>query len=289
MTVSQPQAKIEVQNSDDRYRLLFASNPNPMWIFDPQTLAFLEVNQAAIQVITHLTNFQPAEILTKTHWEVFPLLAGGIVEERYRQAVAEQIPAHFELFYEPTSSWFEIHAYPSEIGLGIYFRDISERKLAEELLLRTQSRLQYLLTSNPAILYACEASGDYAATFISENVSVMLGYHSQDFLTDSKFWANHIHPDDLERVFAGLVHLFEVGTHTHEYRFRHQDGSYRWVIDELKLISDPTGQPVEIVGYWIDITERKQAEQKIREQANLLAIATDSKAWGCWPAVSPTI
>ncbi len=160
--------------------------------------------------------------------------------------------------------------------MGIYFRDISDRKLAEEQLLLTQNRLQYLLSSNPAILYACEASGDYAATFISENVSAMLGYQSHDFLADSRFWANQIHPEDLERVFAGLAHLFDVGRHTHEYRFRHQDGSYRWVLDELKLISDSAGNPVEIVGYWIDITDRKQAEQKIREQANLLAIATDA-------------
>ena len=403
---AKPQAEVKLPKSEHRYRLLFESNPNPMWIYDPETLAFLEVNQAAIdrygyseseflamtiadirpisdiralrqtnqqivpgqphigmwqhrtqdrsiidvkviayavvvdgkqvnvvtieditalkqleaerqqaevelskahqrtisvwesmtdayatldrdwrftyanqaaiQAITYLTQIEAAEIYHKTHWEVFPVLAGGIVEERYQQAVTEQIPVHFEVFYEPTGNWFEVHAYPSEIGLGIYFRDITDRKLGEAQLLRTESRLRYLLSSNPAILYACKASGDYAATFISENVSMMLGYQSQEFLADPKFWAERIHPEDVERVFAGLTHLFEVGVHIHEYRFRHQDGSYRWVLDELKLLRDPVGEPLELVGYWIDITDRKLAEQKIREQANLLAIATDA-------------
>jgi PAS domain S-box-containing protein len=154
--------------------------------------------------------------------------------------------------------------------------DISDRKAAETQLLLTEARLRYLLTSNPAVLYTCQATDDYAATFISENIRTMLGYESREFLEDSNFWASHIHPEDAPQVFAGLTHLFDQGGHTHEYRFLHQDGSYRWVLDELKLVRDVEGNPLEIVGYWIDITDRKQFEQKIIEQANLLAIATDA-------------
>jgi hypothetical protein len=46
----------------------------------------------------------------------------------------------------------------------------------------------YLLASNPAVLYACQATGNYAATFISKNVSTMTGYESREFLEDSNFW-----------------------------------------------------------------------------------------------------
>ncbi len=237
---------------------------------------FIYVNHAAAQVITHLTGIAPGDILGKTHGEVFPALVGKEIEQRYRQATAEQAPVHFDNFYAPTGDWFEIHIYPSAIELGVYFRDISDRKTSESELLRTEERLRYLLASNPAVLYACQASGDFAATFISENITVMLGYEEADFLADGQFWANHIHPDDAPQVFAGLTHLFEQGTHTHEYRFQHQDGSYRWVLDQLKLVADAAGNPLEIVGYWIDITDRKESEQKIREQANLLAIATDA-------------
>jgi PAS domain S-box-containing protein len=244
---------------------------------------FTYVNQAAVKVINFLTNTAPEEILNSNFWEVFPLLLGGELEFKFRQALVDRMPAHFDYFYESTENWFELHAYPSPIGLGVYFRDITEakrdevvRKTAETQLLLTEERLRYLLSSNPAVLYACQATGDYAATFISDNISGMLGHEGHEFLEDSQFWASHIHPEDAPQVFTGLTHLFEQGTHTHEYRFLHRDGSYRWVLDELKLIRDAEGNPLEIVGYWIDITDRKQAEQKILEQANLLAIATDA-------------
>ena len=56
--------------------------------------------------------------------------------------------------------------------------------------------------------------------------------------------------------------IFEKGKVVHEYRFRHKDGPYKWVRDELTLFSDSEGNPMEFVGSWMDITERKQAEME---------------------------
>jgi PAS domain S-box-containing protein len=154
--------------------------------------------------------------------------------------------------------------------------DITESKQAELELQRTEERLRYLLTTNPAAIYACEASGGFKMTFVSENVSQMLGYQSWDFLADPHFWAAQIHPEDCHRVFADLSQIIDLGAHVYEYRFRHQDGNYIWVRDELRLILDSNGEPLEIIGYWSDITERRQSEQVIQEQADLLDIAPDA-------------
>ncbi len=88
-------------------------------------------NQTATQVIYSLVGLRPEEFLGKTHWEIFPWSVGGTIEREYRRAVAKQVSVHFEMLYEPTLSWFEIHAYPSAEGLGIYFRDINDRKRLE--------------------------------------------------------------------------------------------------------------------------------------------------------------
>jgi PAS domain-containing protein len=111
-------------------------------------------NSTATQMLCQLTNLEANKILGKTHWEIFPWTVGTIVDREYRRAVAEQVAVHFEVFYEPTVNWFEIHAYPSEIGLGVYFRDITDRKTAETQLHQTEAKLRHLLSSNPAILYA---------------------------------------------------------------------------------------------------------------------------------------
>lgn len=128
-----------------------------------------------------------------------------------------------------------------------------------------RERLKYLLSTNPGVIYTCRPSGDYGATFVSENITSQLGYEAHEFIEDSCFWADRIHPEDRPHVFAGLPDLFEKGHYTHEYRFLHKDGSYRWMHDKLKLIRDSEGNPLEIVGLWIDITDRKKMEEALRE------------------------
>jgi PAS domain S-box-containing protein len=217
---------------------------------------FIYANSAAISAFV-LMNVNANEIIGFSLWDVFPATMGDIVEKKLRQAIAKQAPAHFEFFHQPTDNWFEIHAYPADQELGIYFRDITDRKTSEDNLLRTEARLRYLLSSNPAVLYACQATGDYGATFVSDNVKEMLGYESAAFLEESDLWASRIHPEDALQVSKGITQLFIQGTYTHEYRFLHQDGSYRWVLDDLKLIRNEADEPLEIVGYWSDITEKK--------------------------------
>jgi PAS domain S-box-containing protein len=141
--------------------------------------------------------------------------------------------------------------------------ELEQRVLERTAQLRSaRERLQFVLSATPAVIYTSKASGDYAATFISDNIA-QLGYTPVEFLENPDFWVSHIHPDDAPRVLADLAHLFEHGHHIHEYRFRLKDGSYRWMRDELHLVRDEDGNPLETVGYWIDITERKQAEEAL--------------------------
>jgi len=141
----------------------------------------------------------------------------------------------------------------------------AKRNSAKETIHAAQERLKYLFTSSPAVIYCCKPSGDYGATFISENIASQLGYEAHEFIEDPSFWADRIHPGDKPHFFAGLSDLFETGYYTHEYRFLHKDGSYRWMHDQLKLIRDSEDNPIEIVGFWMDITDRKKMEEALRE------------------------
>jgi PAS domain S-box-containing protein len=142
--------------------------------------------------------------------------------------------------------------------------DITERQRAAVALLVSQERLHYLLSSSPGVIYSCKPSGDYAATFISENVISMLGYEVQDFIQTPSFWIDRVFAEDLPRISADLEKLLDQEQINYEYRFFHKDGSVRWMFDQAKLVLDDTGTPVEIVGYWLDITERKQLEEELK-------------------------
>lgn len=183
--------------------------------------------------------------------------------------------------------WMETRAVPlhnklngTVVQLAIA-RDITDRKLVEQQLQITQARLRHLLNSSPAVIYSSQASGDYAATFVSDNITSMLGYEAREFLEDPQFWANHIHPEDTHRVFAELSAVFELGHQTHEYRFQHKDGSYRWVRDEFKLVQ-AAGKPLEIVGYWIDISDRKQTEEALQKSEERWQLALKGNNDGIW-------
>jgi len=139
-------------------------------------------------------------------------------------------------------------------------RDSRVGEQLKEAQVTAQQRLARLLSSSPAVIYSFKATGDFAPTFVSENIRAVFGYAPGEYLEHPSFWRDRVHPDDLTRVEEAISQFFQNGTHAVQYRFRRNDGSYCWVNDEQQLISDKKGQPPEIVGSWSDITARKAAE-----------------------------
>jgi PAS domain S-box-containing protein len=142
--------------------------------------------------------------------------------------------------------------------------EIAERKRIEKMLELNRLRLEQLLAANPAVIYAADVVVNrLMVTFVSDNIIQRLGYEPKEVKEDPMFWFAHIHPDDAMRGVTGLSLLFEHGYLTHEYRFRRKDGTYRWLHDEMRLVRDAKGNPMEVIGSWFDITERKQAEEQL--------------------------
>ena len=122
-------------------------------------------------------------------------------------------------------------------------------------------RYEHLLTVSPAIIYSTHATGDYACTFVSENIRTVMGFAPDEMLTDPKCWPDRLHPEDAGRVLGDLAPLIKKGGGTVEYRFRHRDGHYVWIQDTFKVLYDQAKEPLELVGAWADITTRKRAEE----------------------------
>ncbi|MDD5035834.1 MAG: diguanylate cyclase, partial [Methylococcaceae bacterium] len=141
------------------------------------------------------------------------------------------------------------------------FAEAVEARTAE--LTASKARLEFLLAENPAVIYTSQTSGDYAITWVSPNIATLLGYTSADFTEAPDFWTARIHPDDRGRVFADLQGLSETDRCILEYRFRHADGNWRWMHDEPRLLREAAGKAREIVGYWVDCSERKRQEALI--------------------------
>jgi diguanylate cyclase (GGDEF)-like protein/PAS domain S-box-containing protein len=147
-------------------------------------------------------------------------------------------------------------------------------------LLETQAQLKHVLFSNPVVIYSRSAVSDYQFSFVSENVSLHLGYEAAPFLESANFWQQRVHPDDLSKILTGLSSVANQPNQVYEYRFLHPDGSYHWFQDSFKLVETEPAKATEsreIIGCWQDITTRKQAETALQRRDRLLqgvAIAT---------------
>lgn len=141
-----------------------------------------------------------------------------------------------------------------------------ERKQAEKELRSVTQRLQHLLAATPAVIFSCKLDGNYDVTFVSENVVSLIGYEARELVDGSLDWHSLVHPEDREMVATAYEQLLEKELISYEYREQHKDGNYRWIYDEVKLVKDAAGIPVECVGYGVDITDRKQAEAALQQQ-----------------------
>jgi PAS domain S-box-containing protein len=143
-----------------------------------------------------------------------------------------------------------------------------------------QQRLEFLVSTIPVVIYTCKAEGDFGATFVSNGVRALWGYEPAEFLNDSRFWIDRLHPEDADRIVAGLSNVLADDQYSHEYRFRTKNGEYRWVRDELRLLRGTAGEPLEIVGHCFDITERRKAEAALRESEERYALVTEASLDG---------
>ncbi|TLS75791.1 EAL domain-containing protein [Mariprofundus erugo] len=171
-----------------------------------------------------------------------------------------------ELVYS-VGHWLDFRAMKQENLRLQDFQAIHQRLQENEAQIRqANERLNFLLTSTAAVIYAATVDDDYGTTFISENIRRMCGYEADRFMADPGFRMACVHPDDVARVREACKRALVRSGGRFEYRFRHRDGHYLWVGDEVRVEADIHGQP-ELMGFMVDISERKQGEEKIRQMA----------------------
>ncbi len=147
---------------------------------------------------------------------------------------------------------------------GIYW-DITEKKLAEEELRKSRERYELVVQGSQDGLWDWNvASGEI---YFSPRYQTMLGYKDDEMPGRVEDWIELIHPDDRTRALDALHSYFEGKTSIYEseFRLRHRDGSYRWVLSRGAALFDGQGRPYRVAGSHEDITGRKRAEEGLRD------------------------
>ncbi len=152
------------------------------------------------------------------------------------------------------------------IGCVLVFRDVSDRRQAEQRL--QQSELRYRLVGDAAndAIWDWNLISDEVTW--NEGVRTRFGYTTEQVGPDASWWVEHIHPEDREQVVDSIHAAIDGDAEQwqHQYRFRRSDGSYIHVLDRGRILRTDSGKPIRMVGSMFDLTERIEAEEKLRVQ-----------------------
>ncbi|MBI4624943.1 MAG: PAS domain S-box protein [Verrucomicrobia bacterium] len=143
--------------------------------------------------------------------------------------------------------------------------DITGRKHAEEALQRSYERFDLVACATKDVIWDWDLQTNLL--WWNDNYQTMFGYSKEETVPGIESWVAFIHPDDSERVLAGIHAAIDGGRRhwSDEYRFRRRDGQYAQIFDRGFVVWDAKGKGIRMIGAMTDITARKQAEVALQQ------------------------
>ncbi|HEY9667472.1 MAG TPA: PAS domain S-box protein, partial [Coleofasciculaceae cyanobacterium] len=257
-------AEVVLQESEERYRRLFENNPQPMWMFDAQTLSFLAVNEAAVRhygysqaefLAMTVRDIRPAEdipaLLNKLAKTPDPLDYAGTWRHLKKDGsvIEVEITSHAETF-------------AGRDAYLVLINDVTKRKRIERALQQSEERFRTLADNIAQLAWMADENGlifwynqrwfDYTGATFEE----MKGWG----------WQKVHHPEHVKQVVQKYRHCIETGdTWEDTFPLRSKDGQYRWFLSRAIPLRDKQGKVFRWFGTNTDITERKHAEAALRQ------------------------
>ena len=277
----------EMKRADKAYVRICRMASELICLADLQTATFLQVNPAFMRVL----GYTEQELLNRPFLEFVhpddmePTIQ--IIEDKLRSG--EDV-IRFENRYRHKDGSYRLlqwnsHPVVEEDKIYAIAHDITESRRAQRALTESAQRIQAIVSAANVGLWDWDLETNRIA--YSAEWKRQIGYEEDEIGNGFEEWESRVHPDDLPHARAHVERaIAERNDHYQlEFRFRHKNGSYIWILAQASILKDETGKPVRTLGSHIDITEQKQAQERIVLLSEMLDAAPvaitihDTEGW----------
>ncbi len=167
------------------------------------------------------------------------------------------------------------------VGFFVLVFDVTENKQSEARLRDSEERLRLAMSAAHQGLY--DLNVQTGECIVSPEYALMLGYDPAEFCESNAAWRDRMHPDDRDAVYRTYTEYVngERADYRVEFRQRTKDGGWKWILSLGSLVARSTdGRPLRMLGTHTDITERKMAEEDLRESEERQRILADASFEG---------
>jgi PAS domain S-box-containing protein len=272
-------AEVALRASEMRFRTVFETAATGIIITSTEGV-FVEVNPAfcamlgrpveEVRGVTFVSLTHPDDVAGNV--EAHRLVMSGerpglVLEKRY-------------LHKDGSTVWCRLSiathrdADDSAIGVIAIAEDITAQRAAREALLMSEERFRLLARATNDAIWDWDLRTN--ALWWNEGYELLFGYDRAQVLPNISAWNTRVHPEDAARVVGGVHEAIDSGADqwSDEYRFRRADGSYAYVLDRGHIIRQGE-KAIRMIGGMTDLTQRRDAEERLAEQAALLDTARE--------------
>jgi PAS domain S-box-containing protein len=229
------------------------------------------------------TRIPKKAIVGQNLWGVFTYHA-SLAYQKYHEAMQTGQAVIFEDYSPILDKWFDINAYPSANGLSVYFKDISERKKAEEAIRLSNERYRLVAKATSDSIWDWDITTG-KITREGDGFIKLFGYENEPAVINFLSWEKLVHPDDIAYLLKGQQLAFGDQQRffwEDEYRFLKANGLYAFVYSRGYIIRDSKGFAIRMIGSTQDITQQKEQFNeinRIKQNIDSLINTTNDLIW----------